>query len=396
MYTTIIINVDELWLKGKNRKSYFDALKRHVKDILSSYLEHKWTLKNDQQRYVIDSEQGFNDDAISRLCDIPGLHSVLKVRKMPKDVNACIAQVIEDLKVRADIKTFKVQAKRVDKTFPVVSRDLNLQFGGAILKNTHLKVDLHNPDIELDVKVLNDYIYLSWEKHLGIGGLPVGSSGHIVTLISGGFDSPVASYLMSRRGTKQTLIFFYAYPFVGEEVKEKIKKISQVLARYQSGLDLYIIPFGNFQNYISKNCYEEYRTLFFRKYMMDVASQLCERVGAEAILMGDSLAQVSSQTLTNMSLLDKSCRTLVLRPLVGTNKVDIINMSRKVGTHDISALPHDDACSLFAPKHPITKGKAEYFNFFTNENPCLDLIEESLNSAEIFQFNNRLKIHQKK
>lgn len=264
MYTTIIINVDELWLKGKNRKSYFDALKRHVKEVLSSYLEHKWILKNDQQRFVVDCDFGFPDEAISRLCDIPGLHSVLKVRKMEKDVNKSIAQVIEDIKDRHEFKTFKVEAKRVDKSFPVVSNDLKRQFGGAILKNTHFKVDVHKPDIVIDVKVLNDYIYLSWEKHLGVGGLPVGTSGHIVTLISGGFDSPVASYLMSRRGTKQTLVFFYAYPFVGEEVKEKIKNIAQVLARYQSGLDLYIVPFGNLQNHIASNCYEEYRTLFFR------------------------------------------------------------------------------------------------------------------------------------
>lgn len=396
MYTTIIINVDELWLKGKNRKSYFDSLRRHVKEVLSSYLEHKWTLKNDQQRYVVDCTEGFPDEAISRLCDIPGLHSVLKVRKMEKDINKAIEQVLIDIKDRTDIKTFKIHSKRVDKSFPVVSSDLNRQFAGAILKNTHLKVDIHNPDIMIDVKVLNDYIYLSWEKFLGIGGLPVGTSGHIVTLISGGFDSPVASYLMSRRGAKQTLIFFYAYPFVGEEVKEKIKSIAQVLARYQSGLELYIIPFGNIQSYISKNCYEEYRTLLFRKYMMDIASSLCDKIGAEAILMGDSLAQVSSQTLTNMALLDKNCPKLVLRPLVGSNKVDIIKLSRTVGTHDISILPHDDACALFAPKHPITKAKAEYFNKYSEENPCSELIQECLDKSEVFQINNRLKIYQKK
>ncbi|EQC45357.1 tRNA uracil 4-sulfurtransferase ThiI [Bacteriovorax sp. Seq25_V] len=392
MFTTIIINVDELWLKGKNRKSYSDALRKHVRDILSSYLDTKWTIRNDQQRFVCDCEAGFNDDVIKRLCDIPGLHSVLKVRKCEKDLNKAVDLVIADLKLRTDISTFKVQSKRVDKSFPTQSRELNLHFGGAILKNTHLKVDVHNPDITVEVKILNEHIYLSWEKHYGIGGLPVNTSGHVVTLISGGFDSPVASYLMSRRGCKQTFAFFYAYPYVGEEVKDKIVKMCQILSKFQNGAKLYVIPFGNVQNFISNECYEEYRTLFFRKYMMDVASKLADKIKAEAILMGDSLAQVSSQTLHNMAALDKSCDKLVLRPLLGNNKLDIIALSKKIGTHDTSIIPHDDACSLFAPKHPITKPKMEYFNKFINKFPCTELIDECIENAEVFSFNNRLMI----
>lgn len=395
MFKTIIVNVDELWLKGKNRKVYFDALKKHVKDVLSSTLDTSWKLTNDQQRYVIDCEEGISDDVIKRLCDIPGVHSVLKVRKLEKDLQKAIDQVIEDLKDRSDLKTFKVDSKRIDKTFPIVSSDMNRQVGGAILKNTHLKVDVHKPDVMVEIKILNDYIYLSWEKFYAVGGLPVGTSGHIVTLISGGFDSPVASYLMSRRGCKQSLVFFYAYPYVGSEVKDKILELAKVLGRFQNGLNLYIIPFGNVQNFIAKECYEEYRTLFFRRYMMQVASKLADKIGAEALLMGDSLAQVSSQTLTNMTVLDKACDKLVLRPLVGTNKIDIIKLSKQIGTHDISIIPHDDACSLFAPKHPVTKAKTEYFNQFIAKYPCEDLVDECIANAEIYSVNNRLTLREK-
>lgn len=387
MFNTLILNVDELWLKGKNRKQYFQSMKKHVRSIVANYHEHEWQLKNEQQRFVVDSEVAFSDELLGRLTDLPGLNSVQPVRKTELDVEKAIEVVLADLIKRDDAKTFKVKAKRINKTFSPGSQELNRIFATAILKNTHLKVDVHNPDILLDIKIMNNCIYLSWERIKATGGLPVGTSGHLVTMISGGFDSPVASYVMSKRGCKQTLVFFYAYPYVGEEVKEKILEITKVLSRYQNGIRLYVVPFGEFQNHISSQCKEEYRTLLFRKYMMDVASYIAYKVKAEAILMGDALGQVSSQTIHNMMALDKACKKLVMRPLLGHNKIEIINLAKKVGTHDISILPHDDACALFAPKHPVIKPDFNYWEQFIADNDASELVKKCVAEAEVYKFN---------
>jgi thiamine biosynthesis protein ThiI len=387
MYTTLVLNVDELWLKGKNRKSYFEAMKKHIRAVLSAYHEDEFVLKNEQQRLTAESKTVFSEELISRLRDLPGLNSVQPVRRVELDIEKAIEIAINDLKDRTDAKTFKVKAKRVNKSFTMMSQDINRHVATGILKNTHLKVDVHTPDLLIDIKVMNDSILMSWERLKGVGGLPVGTSGKVVTLISGGFDSPVASYLMAKRGCQQTFAFFYAYPYVGEEVKEKIVRICQELARFQNGVKLYVIPFGDFQNYIAKECDERYRTLLFRKYMMDVASSLAWRTKSQALLMGDALGQVSSQTIHNMQALDAACSKLVMRPLLGHNKIEIIDEAKKIGTHDISIIPHDDACSLFAPKHPVIKPKDGYFEKFIEEHPCRELIAQCIKDAEVFKFN---------
>ncbi|EQC50072.1 tRNA uracil 4-sulfurtransferase ThiI [Bacteriovorax sp. DB6_IX] len=386
MYTTLVLNVDELWLKGKNRKSYFEAMKKHIRAVIKAYHSDQFVLKNEQQRLTAESETAFSEELISRLQDLPGLNSIQPVRRVELDMDKVVELVVKELKLQTEFKTFKVKAKRVNKRFSMVSNDINRYVATGVLKNTHFKVDVHNPDLMIEIKVMNDSILVSWEKLRATGGLPVGTSGKLVTLISGGFDSPVASYVMAKRGCQQTFAFFYAYPYVGEEVKEKIVKICQVLSRYQNGAKLYVIPFGDIQNYIAKECDERYRTLLFRKYMMDVSCALAYRTKSDALLMGDALGQVSSQTIHNMKALDAACPRLVMRPLLGHNKIEIIQLSKKVGTHDISIIPHDDACSLFAPKHPVIKPKDGYFEKFIEEHDCRDLIHKAISEAEIFKF----------
>ncbi|OIQ16119.1 MAG: tRNA 4-thiouridine(8) synthase ThiI [Bacteriovorax sp. MedPE-SWde] len=392
MYTTLVLNVDELWLKGKNRKQYFEAMKNHIRSVLTSYHEAKFVLKNEQQRLTAESETEFSEELISRLQDLPGLNSIQPVRRIELDLDKAVDMAIKELALRTDAKTFKVKSKRINKKFEMKSQDMNRYIATGILKNTHLKVDVHTPDLLVDVKVMNDSILMSWERLKAVGGLPVGTSGSVVTMISGGFDSPVASYLMSKRGCKQTLAFFYAYPYVGEEVKEKIIKMAKELSRFQNGLKLHIIPFGDIQNYIAQECDERYRTLLFRKYMMDCSVYLSYRVKADSLLMGDALGQVSSQTMHNMSALDKACSKLVLRPLLGHNKIEIITEAQKIGTHDISVIPHDDACSLFAPKHPVIKPKDGYFERFIEEHKCEELVKKAVREAEVYKFNTKCEL----
>jgi tRNA uracil 4-sulfurtransferase len=231
---------------------------------------------------------------------------------------------------------------------------------------------------------LKNNIYVATRKLMGMGGLPVGTGGHMVSLISGGFDSPAASYLMAKRGCRQTFIFFYAYPFVGEEVKDKILKLVQILGQYQRHSRLYIIKFGEVQDVISKHCKEDYRTLLFRKAMIRSAALLAGKLKADGLVTGDSLGQVSSQTVWNISVVDNITRLPIFRPLIGFNKVEIIGMSKKIGTHDISVIPHDDACSLFAPKHPVIRPNLKYLERFDKEVDLDEYLMKCLKEAEVF------------
>lgn len=389
MYKHLIVNIDELWLKGKNRKHYFKTLREHVHLVIKAHnTEEKVSIRNDQQRLVAESEVGFSKDCINSLAKVPGVSTVQPAISIEREKGLILPTIVEKLKgeLGERITTFKVRCKRVDKTFPHGSMDLQRELGHFLLKEfSQLKVDVRNPEIMIDVKVMQDNIFISTEKLKATGGLPVSSSGHVITMISGGFDSPVASYMMSKRGCKQDFIFFYAYPYVGEEVKEKILSICSVLGQFQKGCRLWVVPFGEIQNTIAKDCYEEYRTILFRKYMVETANLLARRVKAQAIVTGDALGQVSSQTMQNMSVMDKFSEKMILRPLVGFNKIEIIRLSQKIGTHDISVIPHDDACSLFSPKHPVIKADYVYMRNYSMEFDYTKLMEKALDESEVYR-----------
>ncbi len=233
--------------------------------------------------------------------------------------------------------------------------------------------------MKLDIRVLVGKIYYSFISYPGIGGLPVGSSGHGLTMISGGFDSPVASFLMAKRGLRQTFIFFHAAPYIGNEVVEKIKSIVSLLAKYQRQSHLYVVPFGNIQKVISQFCHEqhmmEYQTLFFRREMVRLSEMLLPKIKAECIVVGDSLGQVSSQTLSNMHIMNQSVACPILRPLIGLNKMEILKIAEAIKTHDLSMIPFDDACSLFAPKNPVIQPDESVIKDF----------DQNVLRAELFQ-----------
>jgi len=388
VFSTILINVDELWLKGDNRAYYYSIMKRNISQVVRALHPHKFSCVNQYQRLFLKSSQAFSSEVMDALSKVSGIHSLIPAIAVPLKLDKIMEGVDFFLSgQKLDNLTFKIRASRSNKQFPQTSMEIAREIGHQVLvKYPALSVDVKRPNMYIDVRVLDDKIYVSQKNILGPGGLPVGTSGHIITLISGGFDSPVASYLMSKRGCRQTFAFFYAYPFVGEEVKNKILKLMEVISQYQIGCDLYIIPFGDIQNTIAKNCWEEYRTILFRKYMIEVAALLAKRIRASAILTGDSLGQVSSQTITNISVLDQLSPLPIFRPLLGHNKAEIIEISRQVGFHDISTIPHDDACALFAPKHPTTKADFHYVKSFYENNPWPEILDAALNQSEIFHF----------
>ncbi len=390
IYSALIINIDELWLKGNNRHFYFKSLKNHIRLVSDFYYKKQYSISSENHRFVLQTENYFSNSFVKALSKIPGIHSIIPAIKTDKDFDKIFPAVKKELdqKDLHIIKSFRISTKRADKTFSPDSMEVSKRIGSMVLDSFRsLKVDLTNPDVTIGIRILSDHIYISSSSIRATGGLPIGTGGHIITLLSGGIDSPVASYLMSKRGCKQTFLFFYAYPLVSSDVKDKIKKLASILAGYQKYSKLYIIPFGNFQKKISKLCIPGYRTLLFRKYMMELAAILAEKIRAEALLTGDSLGQVSSQTLKNISVLEQFTPITVLRPLIGFNKIETINIAKKIGTYDVSIIPFDDACSMLSPKHPILKADSDYMRKFFYENDFSEELNELLINSEIIDMN---------
>lgn len=395
-FSEVIINVDELWLKGKNRPVYFKYLQESVRKKIKAIYRGKFNLVNQNQRILcefVGPLVKFDLPLFDSLLHIPGIHSIVPAYKLMRleswsedqtvlSVFDKIVDLVSEYKNKS--VTFKVNTHRVDKNFKMPSMSFSREVGGRLLKEFSLwKVDVKNPELKIDVRILGQTVYISTQKMYGMGGLPLKSNGKILTLLSGGFDSPVASYLMSKRGCEQAFVFFYAHPFVSEDVRDKIIDLAKVLANYQAGCDLYIVKFGDIQKAIAKTCYEEYRTTLFRSYMIQSGNLLAKKIGAQAILTGDSIGQVSSQTIGNMALLDKVSDLPIFRPLIGYNKSEILELSKKIGTHDISLVPHDDACSMFAPKHPILRPDLNYWQKYHQENDFVDLISRAVEGAEL-------------
>ncbi|MBC7537753.1 MAG: tRNA 4-thiouridine(8) synthase ThiI [Bacteriovorax sp.] len=401
MYNNFAISVDELWLKGRNRHLYLKVALGHINAILKSYHNDNFSQKILSQRIFFTSNTPFTEELIEAVLKVPGLAAVSPCRIINRsegqDLENIYEEVLKEVSFfKSESKTFRATVRKNDKSILMTSPEIAREIGHRILVAYPLsKVNINTPEIVVDVRILDSGVSISSTTKKGIGGLPWGSTGSAVTMLSGGFDSPVASYMMMKRGIRQSFVFFYAYPFVGAEVLDKIKTLSSLLAKYQKQSHLYIVPFGNVQNLIAKNCKEEYRTMFFRRFMVEITNMLCDRINAEAIITGDSVGQVASQTVGNLFLIDKSSRRLIMRPLIGFNKQEVIDLSEVIGTHKVSILPHDDACSLFASKNPIIKPSHDYWN---NWNPDIDLTNElnkALDGVEIYSINLKGELYKK-
>jgi len=392
MYQTLLINIDELFMKGKNRGRFLLKLKEHILYTTKKYHQDEVNCYQEYHRYIIESEKAFEEKIIDKLAKIPGINSIYLSHKVPCLFDYILPKIIDELNNHCiEIKekkplSFKVITQRANKQFPIGSMDVSSQIGHEILqKFPQLHVKMKNPELKIFIRILQDGIYISTKNKKAIGGLPVGTNGHLLSLLSGGIDSPVASFLMSKRGCRLSYIFFYAYPFVGEEVKDKITKLAKILSDFQMMSTLYIVPFGNVQKEISRLSRKSYRTLFIRKAMIECSSKLAEKIKANGLVTGDSMGQVASQTLPAMALLQK-CSTLpFFSPLIGLNKQEIIDFAKKIDTFKTSILPHDDACSLFAPQHPTLNPQAEYWEEFSMKYDFTKIYDEALNNIEVIK-----------
>ena len=357
MKEIILIKNGELALKGLNRNVFEHTLIKNLKKSLETLGEIN--IRNAQSTIYIEpvSESYDFDEALTRVSKVFGIAAFSRCCVVNKDMESILKTAPLYLeKTMKKIKTFKVEAKRADKTFPLKSPEICAEVGGALLEAfPHLSVDVHNPDEIITVEVRDFAAYIRAGQIRGAGGLPVGTAGKAAILISGGIDSPVAAYTMAKRGLKLDAIHFASPPYTSPRAEQKVKALLSKVALYSGPINLAVVPFTEIQEEIGKKCPEEYFTLIMRRMMMRIAEKVAIHQKCGALITGESLGQVASQTLPALAVTDSVTLMPVLRPLVGNDKEEIIAISRKIDTFETSCLPYEDCCTVFTPKHPKTR-----------------------------------------
>jgi thiamine biosynthesis protein ThiI len=356
----LLIRYGELGLKGDNRASFERALHRHVEWTLRD-MPHAWVSRSHGRLYV----EGIFDKKIvlDRLEKAPGIVAINPALKVESDMKAIIEASVSASKeavAKRGYSTFKVDAKRSDKRFPSTSPQINSEVGEAVLHAVDvLSVDVHSPDFTLVAEVRDTGTYVYWEEVRGPGGLPAGTSGKGLLLLSGGIDSPVAGYMGLKRGVRIDALHFWSYPIVGQRSRDKVVDLARILANSGPDLKLYIAHFTDIQSEILQKCPERFRVIVMRRMMMRVACEWASRTGAQAVFTGENIGQVASQTLESLRAIEDVATLPVLRPLICFNKVETIEIARSIGTYDISCQPYEDCCTVFVPRHPVTKPRLE-------------------------------------
>ena len=361
MNEIILIKNGELALKGLNRRNFEDMLiknMRHRLDGLGTF-----DFSSQQSTVVVTPHDDVTDmdEAFARLCRVFGIAGLSRAASVEKDINIILRSTAEYLDERIlSARTFKVNAKRSDKTFPLASPEICAQVGGYILSRyKHLSVDVHNPDLIITVEIRDHAAYIHGNQVKGAGGMPVGSSGRAALLISGGIDSPVAGYMMAKRGLQLTGIHFASPPYTSARAEQKVHKLLQKVAAYSGRIVLFTVPFTEIQEQIKDNCPEDLFTLIMRRMMMRISQIIAADQNCGALITGESVGQVASQTMPAIACTQAVCSIPVFRPLIGMDKDEVVTISRKIDTFDISILPYEDCCTVFTPKHPRTKPTVE-------------------------------------
>ncbi len=384
MKEIILIKNGELALKGLNRSTFEDTLIRNLRIALKTCGE--CTIRKAQSTIYIepDSDEFDFEDALERVSKVFGIAAFSRAGVVEKDIEKILAAAPEYLSDRMkQIKTFKVEAKRADKHFPLKSPEICAEVGGALLSAfPHLRVDVHNPDEIVTVEIRDFAAYIRAGQIHGAGGLPVGTAGKAAILISGGIDSPVAAYLMAKRGLKLDAIHFASPPYTSPRAEQKVKTLLSKVAVYSGTIKLAIVPFTEIQERIAEDCPEEYFTLIMRRMMMRIAQIIAAKNKCGALITGESLGQVASQTLPAIGVTDSVTTMPVLRPLIGSDKEEIIKISRNIDTFETSCLPYEDCCTVFTPKHPKTRPTVSLCEEAESPLDIEKLIEEAIDKTQ--------------
>lgn len=346
----IMVRYGEIYLKGQNRPFFLKLLIRRVRNAVKPF--HASVLLSDSRLIV----SGMTDihACMERIRKVFGVHSVCPAIEMDKadfeDVCAQAAAMMQDM-----TGTFRVTARRSDKLYPLNSPQISARIGAWIIRaNDGLRVDLRMPDHVLHVEI-RDHAYLYVDVLPGVGGMPVGSNGKATLLLSGGIDSPVAGYMIAKRGVQISAVHFHSFPYTGERSREKVLQLARILSDYCCGIRVYVVPFTTIQTMIYEKCPEDYTTLIMRRYMMRIADRIAAAEKSQALITGESIGQVASQTMEALACTDVIASRPVFRPLIGMDKSEIIDLAKAIGTYETSCLPYEDCCTVFTPRHPVTR-----------------------------------------
>lgn len=388
MFKAFLIKYAEIAIKGKNRHLFEDALVKQIRHALKK-VEGEFRVTKEQGRIYVycDSEYDYDEviDALTKVFGIVGIcpvviHDMCEYEELAKHVEKYVDDIYPDKN-----KTFKMNARRADKRYPMDSMELNRELGGVVLDAyPEMKVDVHNPDILITVEIRNK-IYLYSEVIPGPGGMPVGSNGKAMLLLSGGIDSPVAGYMIAKRGVKIDAVYFHAPPYTSERAKQKVVDLAKIVSRFTGPIYLHVVNFTDIQLYIYDKCPHEELTIIMRRYMMRIAEHFAKETGCLGLITGESIGQVASQTLQSLAATNEVCTMPVYRPVIGFDKQEIVEVANKIDTFETSILPYEDCCTVFVAKHPVTKPN---LNIIKRSEEKLaekidELVEEAIRTTEV-------------
>ncbi len=388
MKEIILLKYGEIALKGLNKNSFESIMIKNIKYRLKKI--GKFSVTRAQSTVYVEPDEEMNDlsEAVEVLKKIFGIASICRVCVCEKDFSDICTQSVEYLEnVLPYARTFKVTAKRADKSFPMKSPEICNELGGVLLeKFPNLKVDVKNPEITVTVEIRDTNAYVHAENIKGAGGLPVGSSGNALLLLSGGIDSPVAGYMMAKRGIHISAIHYVSPPYTSERARLKVEQLCDKMTDYCGNIAFFCVPFTEIQEAIKNNCPEEYFTVIMRRIMMEIAQRIAGQDDCLALITGESVGQVASQTLSAIACTDAVCRMPVFRPLIGMDKTEIVEISRKIDTFDISTLPYEDCCTVFTPKHPKVRPALADVESAQNQFNFEPLIQKAVEDTEMKVF----------
>jgi len=384
--SSVVIHYGELALKGRNRPWFINTLVRTIKNALTGL--DVADVRALVGRIVVRLGPNVEwDEVRDRLARIPGIGNFAQATHVKADLPAITDAVVRAVEGKT-AKSFRIAARRADKRFPIASPDIEREIGRRVQEVTGWPVDLSHPDLTIRIEVLSNDAFFFFEKHQGAGGLPVGTSGKVMCLLSGGIDSPVAAWRLIKRGCRAYFVHFHSYPILSKTSQEKARSLAEILTRHQLRSRLFLVPFGGIQQKVVVTVPPPLRVVTYRRLMVRIAERLAHKVGAHALVTGDSVGQVASQTIDNLTVIEGAATIPILRPLIGFDKEEITAEAQRIGTYEVSIIPDEDCCTLFTPRYPTTRATRAEAEAAEAELDVEGLVEQAVNDAgmEDFQF----------
>lgn len=378
MEKLILIKYGELTTKKANRKFFINTLDRNIKSILK---DDNVEITKDRVRMYIKTNNNL-DEIVLKLKKVFGIHGIVVCHRVDNNIENIKNEILNILSDK-NFKTFKISAKRADKSFPIHTMELNDLFGSFVLKNVECTVDVHNPDIIVNIEIRPEGTFIYTSELKGAGGYPVGIQGKGLLMLSGGIDSPVAGYLALKRGVDIECLYFESPPHTSIEAKNKVFKLASILNEYSGNVKVHVVPFTKIQEEIYKNVKDSYIITIMRRMMYRIASEYCKRKNFKIIVNGESIGQVASQTLDSMIVINNVTNLPVIRPVACLDKLEIIEIAKKINTYETSILPYEDCCTIFLPKHSVINPSLEKCLIYENNFNYEELIEDAINNIEV-------------